>query len=211
MPAIASTTPSQMVREPESELLGNAPKETEATVENSDFGPLKISSTKTQFRADSNAESNADASGGAGEGGEEAGREGTELVESSQAAAGRGKGGSQNRSANATPNERTPTRSNGVSPNDAGSTETHDPEVLKSKRENISKALEFMLEKGGDPNFLSLEDRGERRTLLFLALQEAFQTGDFGKVDTLMAHPRIDPTIRYEKTEEVGSLNILLT
>ncbi len=65
---------------------------------------------------------------------------------------------------------------------------------------SLEMILKNVLESGGNPNFLSTEDLGERRSLLFLCIQEAVQTEDFGKVDLLLSSDATDPSLRYEKT-----------
>lgn len=62
--------------------------------------------------------------------------------------------------------------------------------------------LKAILEKGASPNFLTAEDPGQKRTLLFLATQEAIQTDDFEKVNVLLTNPSADPSIPYERTKE---------
>ena len=43
-----------------------------------------------------------------------------------------------------------------------------------------------ILDRGIDPNAQSLEDKGQRRTLLCLAIQEAVQTKEFSRVELLL-------------------------
>jgi ankyrin repeat protein len=61
------------------------------------------------------------------------------------------------------------------------------------KKPSLAKLLKY----GVDPNALSFEDAGERRTLLCLSIDEAVQTEDFSKV-TLLLDARADPIRRSE-------------
>lgn len=61
------------------------------------------------------------------------------------------------------------------------------------KKPSLAKLLKY----GVDPNALSFEDAGERRTLLCLSIDEAVQTEDFSKV-TLLLEARADPNRRSE-------------
>mmetsp|Transcript_21311 Transcript_21311/g.61592 ORF Transcript_21311/g.61592 Transcript_21311/m.61592 type:complete len:309 (-) Transcript_21311:88-1014(-) len=61
------------------------------------------------------------------------------------------------------------------------------------KKPSLAKLLKY----GVDPNSLSFEDTGERRTLLCLSIDEAVQIKDFTKVDLLLS-ARADPNRRSE-------------
>jgi len=61
------------------------------------------------------------------------------------------------------------------------------------RKPSLAKLLKY----GVDPNALSFEDVGERRTLLCLAIDEAVQIDDFSKVDLLL-DAKADPNRRSE-------------
>jgi len=61
------------------------------------------------------------------------------------------------------------------------------------RKPSLAKLLKY----GADPNSLSFEEPGERRTLLCLAIEEAVQLGDFSKV-TLLLDAKADPNRRCE-------------
>ncbi|CAE8718010.1 unnamed protein product [Polarella glacialis] len=58
-------------------------------------------------------------------------------------------------------------------------------------------SLAKLLKHGVDPNALSFEDTGQRRTLLCLAIEEAVHLDDFSKVDLLL-EAKADPSRRSE-------------
>lgn len=58
-------------------------------------------------------------------------------------------------------------------------------------------SLEKLLKYGIDPNALSAEDTGERRTLLCLAIEEAVKIEDYSKIDMLL-EAKADPNRRSE-------------
>jgi len=63
--------------------------------------------------------------------------------------------------------------------------------------EHRKPSLAKILKYGVDPNALSFEDAGERRTLLCLTIEEAVQIDDFSKVDMLL-DAKADPNRRSE-------------
>jgi len=68
-----------------------------------------------------------------------------------------------------------------------------DDEREQRKKPSLAKVLKY----GADPNSLSFEDPGERRTLLCLAIEEAVVLEDFSKV-TLLLDAKADPKRRCE-------------
>jgi ankyrin repeat protein len=68
---------------------------------------------------------------------------------------------------------------------------------MGDENEGRKPSLAKLLKYGADPNSLSFEDSGQRRTLLCLAVEEAAQTEDFSKVELLLDH-RADPNRRSE-------------
>jgi len=71
--------------------------------------------------------------------------------------------------------------------------------------ERLKPTLAKLLKHGVDPNALSFEDAGERRTLLCLAIEEAVKVKDFSKVDLLLS-ARADPN----RCSETGSYPLQL-
>jgi len=63
--------------------------------------------------------------------------------------------------------------------------------------ERRKPSLAKLLKYGADPNALSFEDSGQRRTLLCLAVEEAAQIDDFAKVELLL-ESKADPNRRSE-------------
>lgn len=63
----------------------------------------------------------------------------------------------------------------------------------QGKKPSLAKLLKY----GADPNSLSFEDAGERRTLLCLAIEEAVKIQDYSKVDLLL-DAKADPNRRSE-------------
>mmetsp|Transcript_368 Transcript_368/g.838 ORF Transcript_368/g.838 Transcript_368/m.838 type:complete len:308 (+) Transcript_368:97-1020(+) len=68
-----------------------------------------------------------------------------------------------------------------------------DDDAEHQKRPSLAKLLKY----GADPNSLSFEDPGERRTLLCLAIEEAVQLEDFAKIDLLL-ESKADPNRKCE-------------
>lgn len=63
----------------------------------------------------------------------------------------------------------------------------------KQRKPSLAKLLKM----GGDPNAMSFEDPGERRTLLNLTIEEACQTEEYSKIDLLL-DSKADPNKRSE-------------
>merc|ERR1719382_1248429 len=63
----------------------------------------------------------------------------------------------------------------------------------EARKPSLAKLLKY----GIDPNSLSFEDTGERRTLLCLAIEEAVKINDFSKVELLL-EAKADPNRRSE-------------
>mmetsp|Transcript_94746 Transcript_94746/g.268224 ORF Transcript_94746/g.268224 Transcript_94746/m.268224 type:complete len:312 (+) Transcript_94746:50-985(+) len=68
---------------------------------------------------------------------------------------------------------------------------------LRDELRNRKPSLAKLLKCGGDPNSLSFEEPGQRRTLLCLSIEEAAQLGDYSKVDLLL-DAKADPNRRCE-------------
>mmetsp|Transcript_46373 Transcript_46373/g.107102 ORF Transcript_46373/g.107102 Transcript_46373/m.107102 type:complete len:306 (+) Transcript_46373:92-1009(+) len=71
---------------------------------------------------------------------------------------------------------------------------------MEGEEDKRKPSLAKLLKYGIDPNSLSFEDPGERRTLLCLAIEEAVQIDDYSKV-TLLLESRADPN----RCSETGS------
>jgi len=68
---------------------------------------------------------------------------------------------------------------------------------LRDELRNRKPSLAKLLKCGGDPNSLSFEEPGQRRTLLCLSIEEGVQLDDYSKVDLLL-DAKADPTRRCE-------------
>ncbi|CAD7932010.1 unnamed protein product [Amoebophrya sp. A25] len=80
----------------------------------------------------------------------------------------------------------------------------------QGKPKNLTTQLATLLLHGANPNLYSHEDAGERRPLLYLAIEEACNSGDWSTVELLLEQPTLNPGLRCERQPRESSFELVL-